>query len=190
MGARQESSGKLRNVIPFGWFLEDAGASYFLPSVSMATGQTLSRALVSTLCNCLRISQSCSHVNYLRAAVLSPSPLCHQHLTWSLILQRRETRRKREKEPGEGVRKQGREGKVDASQSWQRSHRLACSTRTSSYLSLIFTPLAQPSASQQKADLTPPHWPHHSIILQVLSSSQSDPPASSLAFYKSNTFKI
>ena len=147
LGARQESSGKSRNVTPFEWFLEDARASYFLPSVSMATGQTLSRALVSTLCNCLWISHSCSHVNYLRAAVLSPS-LCHQHLTWNLILQRRETRRKREKETGEGVRKQEREGKVDASQSWQRYHWLACSTHASSYPSLIFTPLAQPSASQ------------------------------------------
>ena len=155
MGTRQESSGKSRNFIPFRWFLEDARASYSLPSVSVAIGQTLARALVSTPCNCLWISRSCSHVNYSRAAVLSPSPLHHQYFIWNLILQRRKTRGKRGKETGEGVRKQGREGKVGASQSWPGYHRPACSTHSSSHLSLIFTPFAQPSASRGEGRSNP-----------------------------------
>ena len=66
-------------------------------------------------------------------------------------------------------------------------------------LAALTLPLISPSYSphshshqppEEKADLTPPHGHHHSIILQALSSFQSDLPVSSLAFYKSNTFKI
>lgn len=60
----------------------------------------------------------------------------------------------------------------------------------SSHLSLILTPLARPSASRAEGRSNPSHWHHHSVTLQALSSFQSDLPASSLAFYKSNTLKI
>lgn len=60
----------------------------------------------------------------------------------------------------------------------------------SSHLSLILTPLAQPSASRAEGRSNPSHWHHHSVTLQALRSFQSDLPASSLAFYKRNTLKI